>query len=440
MLKEKSSILINAANKEKSIPLRIVSPSYIFTAYFFVFSVLALLMGSFFLRAPVIVDGHGILMAEADVMSFAVMPASEGRLEEYYVKAGDKVIKGQKVARVSILRLENEIETARLSLDDLRHKEKLLNDFHRDSLASSEKMLKQLRLEDISRRRSLTDRMARLEKAKQGNAELIKKGFLSSRGSDQVSTEIEQVEDSIFSIKRQLMESETNFSELLQKQQRETLDIQLQIKTQLRQYETLLDKRKSEGVIFSPEDGVVSELFADLQQPTSREKRVATVTPIGSIPNGKNLVKKAVVFIPAAQGKKVNVGMPARLLPLIYEEQQFGRIEGIVTEISTSSSDEDSLMKVIKNLKLVRKLFETEAPYKVTISVVADLSVKSGLSWTSSRGPDRLMEPGTLVSGWIVYDQPRVLYLLLPSFKRLGESAWVNLLDFFYSKKVTSIQ
>ena len=282
--------------------------------------------------------------------------------------------------------------------------------------------------------------MARLEKAKQGNAELIKKGFLSSRGSDQVSTEIEQVEDSIFSIKRQLMESETNFSELLQKQQRETLDIQLQIKTQLRQYETLLDKRKSEGVIFSPEDGVVSELFADLQQPTSREKRVATVTPIGSIPNGKNLVKKAVVFIPAAQGKKVNVGMPARLLPLIYEEQQFGRIEGIVTEISTSSSDEDSLMKVFKNLKLVRKLFETEAPYKVTISVVADLSVKSGLSWTSSRGPDRLMEPGTLVSGWIVYDQPRVLYLLLPSFKRLGESAWVNILEFFYSKKVTSIQ
>ena len=140
MLKEKSSILINAANKEKSIPLRIVSPSYIFTAYFFVFSVLALLMGSFFLRAPVIVDGHGILMAEADVMSFAVMPASEGRLEEYYVKAGDKVIKGQKVARVSILRLENEIETARLSLDDLRQKEKLLNDFHRDCLASSEKM------------------------------------------------------------------------------------------------------------------------------------------------------------------------------------------------------------------------------------------------------------------------------------------------------------
>jgi hypothetical protein len=41
------------------------------------------------------------------------------------------------------------------------------------------------------------------------------------------------------------------------------------------------------------------------------------------------------------------------------------------------------------------------------------------------------MEPGTIVSGWVVHKQPRVLYLLLPAVKRLSESAWINALEFF---------
>ena len=126
--------------------------------------------------------------------------------------------------------------------------------------------------------------------------------------------------------------------------------------------------------------------------------------------------------------------MPAQILPLIFEEQHYGRIEGVVSHISTVAADEDMLMRVFKNQKLVRKLFETEAPYKVLIAVSADARGRSGLAWTSSRGPERLLEPGTIVSGWVVYDQPRLLYLLLPAVKRLSESAWVNALELLEGK------
>ena len=141
------------------------------------------------------------------------------------------------------------------------------------------------------------------------------------------------------------------------------------------------------------------------------------------------LVTSAVVFVPATEGKKLAVGMRAQMLPLIFKEQQYGRIEGVVSHISTVAADEDVLLRVFKNQKLVRKLFESEAPYKVLINVSVDTRGRSGLAWTSSRGPDRLMDPGTIVSGWVAYDEPRLLYLLLPAVKRLSESAWINALE-----------
>lgn len=417
-------------------PLNIVSPAYVTTACFFVVAVVVLVVGSFMVRVPVILDGQGMLMADTEVVSYAIMPESDGRLEEFLVKTGSAVKKGQVIARVSIPRLENEIEAGKLALQDLRHKEDRLNTFHKESMDAAKGTIRQQRLEAHNRDVALRERLARLDRARDGDAELIKMGFLSARAGDAVNTERGQVDDQIFVSRRQMLEAETNFSELAQRQRREKLELSLQIGTQERQLYSLTERLKVEGVITSPYDGVISDLLVDLYQPVTRERRVATVTPSNSVTTGQNLITSAVVFVPATQGKRLQVGMPAKILPLIFEEQQYGRIEGVVSHISTVASDEDMLLRVFKNQKLVRKLFESEAPYKVLITVSPDARGRSGLAWTSSRGPDQLLEPGTIVSGWIVHNEPRLLYLLLPAVKRIGESAWVNFLETLGSKPV----
>lgn len=417
-----------AAAKPTARALRIVSPTYVVTAVLLVVLVLALLVGSFVVRVPVVVEGQGMLMADTEVVNYAIQPESEGRLEEFFVKVGTAVRKGQLIARVSIPRLESEIETAESALRSLRQKERLLEAYQKESLEAGQVTLRQQRAEAHNREQVLRERLARLERAVSGDTELVRKGFLSARGSDASMTEKGQVEDQMFTSKRQLLEAEASYAELVQRLRREKLELTLQITTQERQLQSLFDRRKVEEAIPSPYDGVVSELLVDLHQPVNRERRVATVLPSGSVAaNPGNLVTTAVVFVPAAQGKKLEPGMVAQLRPLIYEEQEFGRIEGVVAQVSTVASDEDVLLRVFKNQKLVRKLFESEAPYRVLVNVRADARTRSGMAWTSSRGPDRVLEPGTIVSGWVVYDDPRLLYLLLPAVKRLGESAWVNL-------------
>jgi HlyD family secretion protein len=412
--------------KESARALNIVSPAYVATAWLFVAAVVALMAGAFMVRVPVVVNGQGVLMSDTEVVSYAIMPETDGRLEAFLVKVGSPVRRGQEIARIGIPRLDNEIETARTTVKDLKHKAQRLEAFHVESLALSRDALTQHRAEARQRDAALRLRLARLDKTNEGNRDLIAKGFLSSRAVDPVVTEREQVEDQIAVSRRQLLDAENNFTELAQRQKREKLDLSLQLSSQERQLQALLDRTGLETVVVSPYDGVISDLLVDLHQPVSRERRIATVTPAGSVNNGRNLVTTAVVFVPAQEGKKIVVGMPAQMLPLIYEQQEFGRIHSVVTDVSTVAADEDVLLRVFKNQKLVRKLFEAEAPYKVTVQVTQDERNASGLAWTSSRGPARLMEPGTIVSGWVVYNQPRILYLLLPAVKRLSESAWVN--------------
>ena len=415
--------------KKTSHPLRIVSPGYIATAWLFIGIVVTLIAVAFMIRLPVTVDGQGVLMANTEVIGYAIMPESEGRLEEYFVKVGSPVAKGQVIGRVSNPRLESDIHSSEVALDDLRSKLQKTQLFHTTSYDLAKATILQQQAESKSRDAALRQRLARLDKAREGDEELIKKGFLSQRGSDNVKTEREQVEDQIYVNKRQWIEVENSLVELAQRNRREIIEINLQMNSQQRQLESLLQRKKIESVIVSPFDGAVSELLADLHEPIVRERRIATVMPNGSVATGENLVTTAVLFVPAVQGKKIAVGMKAQLLPNIYEDQEFGRIQGVVAQVSPETADEDALLRVFKNQKLVRKLFDNEAPYKVLVKVESDTRGRSGLAWTSSRGPDRLLDPGTIVSGWVVYDQPRFLHLLLPAIKRLKDSLFVNALE-----------
>ena len=415
--------------KRISNPLRIVSPRYVATAWLFIGIVLSLIAVAFMVRLPVTVDGQGVLLANTEVIGYAIMPESEGRLEEYFVKVGSPVTKGQVIGRVSNPRLESDIRSSELALEDLRSKLQKNQLFHAKSYDLAKATLSQQEAESKSRGTALRQRLARLDKVREGDEELIKKGFMSQRGSDIVKTEREQVEDQIYVNKRQLFEVENNLVELVQRNRQAIIDMNLQFNSQQRQLESLLERRKIESVIISPFDGAVSELLADLHAPIVRERRIATVMPYGSVATGENLVTTAVLFVPAVQGKKIAVGMKAQLLPNIYEDQEYGRIQGVVAQISPETADEDTLLRVFKNQKLVRKLFDNEAPYKVLVQVESDSSGRSGLAWTSSRGPNRLLEPGTMVSGWVVYDRPRFLHLLLPAIKRLKDNFFVNALE-----------
>ena len=408
--------------------MQIVSPTYLACALSFMVLMAGLLLLSFYVRVPVSVTGQGVLMAGSDVASFAILPESEGRLEEFLVQRDSPVKRGQVIARVSNPRLQSDIETAQIALQGLVQKLKSLEAFQADSMKTALKTLSEQRNETKNRDLVLRERLTRLDKAIEGDTDLIKRGFLSSRGADSSITERGQVEDQLFTSRRQLIEAEAAFAEFKQRFQREKLDLGVQVSNQERQLQALLERKKIEGLVISPYDGLISELLVDLHQPVTRDRRIATIVPSAGVgqPVATAPVSTALIFVPATQGKKIVVGMPVQLLPLIYDEQEYGRIEGVVQHISSSAADDDTLLNLFKNQKLVRKLFDEEASYKLEITLTHEAKNPSGLAWSGSRGPDKRMEPGTIVSGWVIYNHPRLIDLLVPALKRWAERAWIT--------------
>ena len=164
--------LATPAAKESARALNIVSPAYMATAWLFLAAVVALMVGAFMVRVPVVVNGQGVLMSDTEVVSYAIMPETDGRLEAFAVKVGSPVRRGQEIARISIPRLDNEIETARTAVRDLKHKAERLEAFHAESLALSQASLIQHRAEARQRDAALRLRLARLDKTSEGISSL----------------------------------------------------------------------------------------------------------------------------------------------------------------------------------------------------------------------------------------------------------------------------
>jgi hypothetical protein len=70
------------------------------------------------------------------------------------------------------------------------------------------------------------------------------------------------------------------------------------------------------------------------------------------------------------------------------------------------------LAEVRKNL--VDEYFLNGPPFMVKIQLEENLHTRSGLTWTSQRGPPYLIESGTMVSADIVCKTCSPIHLLMP--------------------------
>ena len=131
-----------------------------------------------------------------------------------------------------------------------------------------------------------------------------------------------------------------------------------------------------------------------------------------------NELRQGIVFIKATEGKKIRKGMAVKLLPSVYEEQDYGQIEGRVREISRVSLTDDGLHRLLKNKRLINTLVEEDAPFKVIVDLEIEQNNITGLRWSASTGPDTPLEFGTIVHNKIVVDRVRLIELAIPAIKQ----------------------
>jgi HlyD family secretion protein len=319
------------------------------------------------------VEGKGILMRGGAVYEVNSMGA--GTLLSIDVGPGDLVEEGQVIGRLSQPDLNIRIQNTQQELQTLSGQGVQQQTAQRDLLYRYNQQARQLQQKIEVQER------------------LVERGLLTRSQLMQTQSQLTGVEESIANLRSSAAGSSN---------QRD------QVRGRLRELEGQLDTLSQ---IRSPYSGRVLEMVAsagDLMEPGAR---LLTL-------EDPDQALRAIVFVPAAEGKKIKEGMTAHISPSTVRPEEYGFILGDVVKVSEFPLTPDAVLHILHNRTLAEELAGRTSPIQVTVTLSEDAAAVSGFKWTSTGGPPAQVHSGTLCNGSVQVETKRPISYVIPIMKK----------------------
>jgi len=123
---------------------------------------------------------------------------------------------------------------------------------------------------------------------------------------------------------------------------------------------------------------------------------------------------EAIVYIPAAEGNKIQPGMPVLIAPASVKQEEHGRLLGQVVSVGDFPASRRGMLRVLGSEELLAALMADSATIEVRVALRSDSQTPSGYAWTSVQGPALPLSSGTLCTAWIETSVKRPISLLFP--------------------------
>ena len=353
-------------------------------------------------------QGAGILIRQGGVSD--LVSAANGQVEEMLVGMGDVIEKNQPVARIRQDALTRQIQDNRSKLTALRAE-------HANAVRTAGEQ-KRLRARDLAQQRANLERtieaadkdLALLRERVDAEQSLLNDGLITKQAFLTTQQALNAKRDELAGHRLDLngldlksLEADQQLDQQLEARQTIIRDLDLATRE--------LSAQLGENMnILSPYSGRVLEVLAD---------RGSVVSPGTSILKVEVLSEelRAVLFVPASAGKKVQTGMKVRVSPSTVKREEYGALLGKVIWVAEFPSTSRGMTRLLGNDALVTKLMEQGPPIQVDVSLEPDPATPSGYKWSSSHGPSLKISSGTLASGDIVVKEDRPIHLVIPTLR-----------------------
>ncbi|MGE5236823.1 MAG: NHLP bacteriocin system secretion protein [Acidobacteriota bacterium] len=318
------------------------------------------------------VEGKGILIRGGAVLD--VDSEGQGRVTQVLVKTGEVVKSGQVVAKLSQPDLA-------LKIENIKEEIRALSGQGNEQRAAQSRLIGRYQ----QQAQELREKIANQQK-------MVERGLLTR-------SQLMDTQQQLTSTEQQIAQLQVtnagmgNRVDDLRRQQRE-LESQLALTSD----------------VTSPYDGRVLEVMVnpgDLIQAGTR---------VLSLEQSQGAIK-AIIYIPAQDGKKVRPGMRAYVSPSTVQPAEYGFMIGEVSQVSEYPMTAEGLLRVLRNEKLVESLTGRTVPIEVQATLIPDPSTPSGFKWSSSKGPPTKVFSGTLCNASVQVETKRPIAYVLPIFK-----------------------
>lgn len=416
-------------------------------------------------RIPITVIGKGVLISPQQTVE--LQSAIAGQLETLAVKDGQCVKKGEMLAAIEPIELAEQLKQQRAkrqqlvvqaaNTDSLQQQRTQLE---AEAIKASRVSLLQ-RLEDSKtlsptlrdqtlltieqQRRSLEQRfkdsqamIPTLKDRWQRRQQLAAEGALEQESLITAEREYRQELQNIEELRVSLQQLEVNGTEVKQRYL-QSLNTISDTKTQLEELETRskrqeienlqasnvrkndiaevdraigqLQKQISErSLIRSPQNGCILEMSVVQGQVVNSGTRLGTLRIQGE--STPKLV--GITYFDVKDGKQIKPGMKVQITPDTVKRERFGGIVGTVKTVSPYPVSSTRAASTIGNPELADQLTDKTAKVEVIAELIPELGNVSGFKWSSSKGPNTQITPGTPVNTRVTVEERTPITFLLP--------------------------
>ena len=470
MSEEKSSIFREKALNQLSSPeqldklMQVVSPKdWLLFGGLGVFTALGVIW-SLFGNISITVQGKGILINPRQVVQFQ-SPIS-GQLKSLKIKNGQCVKKNdilatvdpsekkqqlrqqvnklaqlkQQAAKTGVLRKQRmQLETEAIAaerntlqqrLQDTQSLTPLLKDDSLKSISEQRRSLQQ----SLKDAKELTPV---LQKRFIKQQELQKQGAISQERVLDAEQEYRQARQNISEIQVELQQLQVQQTEIQQRNQDnisritqikadleklgtrtkqleqtnlETINIENNQIQEVRQNIARLRKEIVNSAIKSPHTGCILEITATVGQYVSPGNRLGTLQATQTASE-----MLSVNYLALKNGKKIKPGMKILITPDTVKRTRFGGIVGEIKEVSSFPVTSEGATSVVGNSEVVRKLMGEEGGrIEAVAKLTLDSKTFSGYKWSSSKGPQLKISPGTTTTVKVTVEKRKPITFVLP--------------------------
>ncbi|MEM0945144.1 MAG: NHLP bacteriocin system secretion protein, partial [Pseudomonadota bacterium] len=349
-----------------------------------------------------------------------IVAGTDGQIETIDIRPGDLVEPDQVVAVLSRAELVRELTAAQAKLADAEERFVRLEAFNAEQ-TSRESRTDTLRLETIAETRAvLTDRLALLAQKAEDIAGLVERKVVLRDRLIDAQIAVSDVEERLSVLDEEEMRIRLDTEERESERALKMLDERLGIEEQERLIARLTSRLSEQRVIRSTHGGRVVEIKlnpGDVIQPGSA---LATLAPT------ENDIE-ALLYVPPADGKRVEPGMVAEIAPTTVEREVYGHILGEVIFVSPLPATPEGMRRVLQNDQLVGQLSAEGAPIEVRVRMLTDPETATGYKWSASRGPAGGIGAGALLEGKVVIDHTPLVDLVMPGASKMLAEQGVSL-------------
>ncbi|WP_305984353.1 NHLP bacteriocin system secretion protein [Roseibium sp. MMSF_3544] len=400
-------------------PYSLVSAGAWISLLILIACILLAFVWALFADAPVKVSGGGILLQQQGLNE--VSSEAAGRIDRLNLAVGDYVEKDQVIARFNRTRLKLELANAEAALEDSQQRLASLVAFsqEQEELKSNVRNSRIAGLDQVEK--MMIRRKELLESRVDSIAALVEKQLTTPASLIAVELELANARERLLGLENERRSMRSSFLEEKVERDLALLDENLKIEQQIRSIERMKRRLNLEQAITSPHSGQVLEVRVNEGDVIDAGEAIATLAV--EMP-GDELETEALIYVSSVDGKKIKPGMLAEVVPSLFKKSRYGFIRGHVVYVSALPASFESIRTNLRNERLAQELSGGSSSFEVRVRLERDPSTVSGLSWSSSQGPDDEIRPGTLLTAAFVVAREPVADIAMPGLADRLQALW----------------